>query len=73
MKACLHCTQEWHRNVSDISVTFKIGAARRSILRSRLWTKHLTDIVSVPVQGVSVYKIYEKIVFVDSTDKTKSY
>ena len=28
MKACLHCAKEWHRNVSDISVTFKIGAAQ---------------------------------------------
>ena len=28
MKACLHCTKEWHRHVSDISVTFKIGAAQ---------------------------------------------
>ena len=28
MKACLHWAKEWHRNVSDISVTFKIGAAQ---------------------------------------------
>ena len=32
-------------------------SARHSISCSRLWTKHLTDIVSVSSQGVSVYKI----------------
>ena len=56
MKACLHCAKEWHRNVSDISVTFKISAAQHLTFSPVNKTPN-TDIVSVLVQGVSVYKI----------------
>ena len=45
------------RPLRDISDDTLSRSARHSFLRSRLWTEPLSDVVSVPAQGVSVYKI----------------
>ena len=49
-------TQKSIRYICDDTLS---RSARRSILRSRLWTEPLSNMVSVPAhdQGVSVYKI----------------